>query len=65
MRWGFLNASTISEMNTGFSIKLLSGTWDSPDEILPDGSKVSAYEQAKMLRLGLEYAKESALEPVA
>ncbi len=63
MRWTFINAKTISEMNTGYTIRLVSGTWENPQEISPDGKTVSAYMQAKMLRMGLEFAKDTNLEP--
>ncbi len=63
MRWNFINATTISEMNTGFTIRLVSGTWENPQEVSPDGKTVSAYMQAKMLRMGLEFAKEANLVP--
>lgn len=63
MRWNFINANTISEMNTGFTIRLISGTWESPQEVSPDGRTVTPYMQAKMLRMGLEFARSANLVP--
>ena len=63
MRWNFVNANTISEINTGFTIRLIAGTWENPQEVAPEGKMVNAYLQAKMLRTGLEFARYANLEP--
>ena len=56
MKWIFIESNLIPEIDSGFSIRLISGTWSSPIEIRPDRTTVSIYDQARLLRLGLEYA---------
>jgi hypothetical protein len=56
MKWIFVDANLLTELNTGFSIRLISGTWSNPIEIRPDKTTVSIYDQPRLLRLGLEYA---------
>jgi hypothetical protein len=56
MKWIFVDANLLTELNTGFSIRLISGTWSNPIEIRPDKTSVSVCDQPRLLRLGLEYA---------
>jgi hypothetical protein len=56
MKWIFVDANLLTELTTGFSIRLISGTWSTPIEIRPDKTTVSIYDQPRLLRLGLEYA---------
>jgi hypothetical protein len=65
MKWIFIEANLLTELNTGFSIRLISGTWSSPIEIRPDKTTVSIYDQARLLRLGLEYANSDRKDQVA
>jgi hypothetical protein len=57
MKWIFITTNLLTELDTGFSIRLISGTWSSPIEIRPDKTTVNIDDQARLLRLGLEYAK--------
>ena len=65
MKWIFTEANLLTELNTGFSIRLISGTCSSPIEIRPDKTTVSIYDQARLLRLGLEYANSDRKDQVA
>ncbi len=56
MIWNFVDANLLTELNTGFSIRLISGTWSNPIEIRPDKTTVSIYDQPRLLSLGFEYA---------
>jgi len=59
MQWIFISSSIITEVETGFTVRLNSGTWSEPRDVTPDKTNISAYDQAKLLRLGLEFARES------
>ena len=59
MQWKFISSSIITEIETGFTVRLNSGTWSEPRDVAPDNTHISAYDQAKLLRLGLEFARES------
>lgn len=59
MEWILSTELTIEDTKTGFVIYLLSGSWSDPANLktkAPDD--MTAQEQAKYLRLGLEFAKE-------
>jgi hypothetical protein len=56
MKWSFITPNLITELDTEFAIRLISGTWSTPIEIRPDKTTVSIYDQPRLLRLGLEYA---------
>lgn len=56
MKWIFISTDVLTELDSGFTIRLLAGTWASPIEIRPDKTTVKATEQARLLRLGLAYA---------
>ena len=59
MEWILSTEYTIEETKTGFVITLLSGSWLEPDSLktkAPD--EMTVQEQAKCLRLGLEFSKE-------
>jgi len=58
MKWYFIQEDILTEDATGFTIRLNSGTWLEPVDITPDKSNLTAYEQAKYLRLGLAFANE-------
>jgi hypothetical protein len=60
MEWDLSCEFSITDIKTGFVIYLLSGSWLKPDRLTikaPLGMK--APDQAKYLRLGLKFAKES------
>jgi hypothetical protein len=65
MKWIFIEANLLTELDTGFTIRLISGTWSNPIEIGPDKITVSIYDQARLLRLGLEYANSDRKDHVA
>jgi hypothetical protein len=65
MKWIFIEANLLTELDTGFTIRLISGTWSNPIEIRPDKITVSIYDQARLLRLGLEYANSDRKDQVA
>lgn len=59
MNWIFSTDYTLEETKTGFVICLLSGSWLGPADLkisVPDN--MTAHEQVKHLRLGLEFANE-------
>ena len=61
MQWTIIDKDTLLEQETGFTIYLLSGTWSQLKEVRPCSPKhISATEQAKLLRYGLEYAEAQA-----
>ena len=60
MEWYFIDKKIITEKLTGYTIRLNEGTWGEPLDITPDKANLSAYEQARLLRLGLEFARASA-----
>ena len=65
MRWIFIDSSLLTEVDSGFSVRLISGTWSDPIEIKPDKTTVDACDQARLLRLGLEYASNYQLNKIA
>lgn len=65
MEWIFIESKIITELNTGFSIRLIAGNWLDPIEIRPDTTTVSVYDQARLLRLGLEFAIKASAKKVA
>ena len=65
MKWIFIGANLLTELDTGFTIGLIFGTWSNPIEIRPDKITVSIYDQARLLRLGLEYANSDRKDQVA
>jgi hypothetical protein len=56
MKWIFITPNLVTELDTEFAIRLISGTWSNPIEIRPDKTMISIYDQARLLRLGLEFA---------
>ncbi len=62
MNWFFTDYRIIIEENTGFTVRLIAGTWASPEEVQPNKTSLNANEQARLLRLGLEYARAASLE---
>jgi hypothetical protein len=65
MKWIFIEASLLTELDTGFTIGLIFGIWSNPIEIRPDKITVSIYDQERLLRLGLEYANSDRKDQVA
>jgi hypothetical protein len=65
MKWIFIESNLITELDSGFSIRLISGTWVNPIEIRPDKTTVSSYDQARLLRLGLEYVNRDQKDQMA
>ncbi len=57
MKWSFVTPHILTELDTGFTIRLIARTWSNPVEIKPDKTTVSIYDQARLLRLQLEYAE--------
>ena len=59
MDWRFIDTNTLEEFNTGYVIRLHSGTWFHPKEIQPTAPKnMSFLRQAELLRCGMEYVTE-------
>jgi hypothetical protein len=59
MDWRFVNSHIIKDVETGYTIQLLGGTWFSPKEIRPIAPQgMDFFQQASMLRCGLEYVSE-------
>jgi hypothetical protein len=56
MKWIFITPNLVTELDTELAIRLISGTWSNPIEIRPDKTMISIYDQARLLRLGLEFA---------
>ncbi len=59
MHWVFADDSTLVESVSGFVIHLMSGTWESVEDVIPetpDDDSLSILEQAKLLREGLRFA---------
>jgi hypothetical protein len=56
MKWIFITPNLMTELDTGFAIRLISGTWSNPIDIRPDITTIGIYDQARLLRLGLEFA---------
>ncbi|MFT6390198.1 MAG: hypothetical protein ACJAUP_003599 [Cellvibrionaceae bacterium] len=65
MQWFFIDKNILIEEMSRFTIQLNAGTWREPQDITPNKTNSSAYEQAKLLRLGLEFAKEALAIKVA
>jgi hypothetical protein len=65
MKWIFIEANLLTELDTGFNIRLISGTWSNPIEVRLDKITVSIYDQARLLRLGLEYENSDRKDQVA
>ncbi len=62
MNWFFTDYRIIIEEDTGFTVRLISGTWANPEEVQPNKTDLNTYDQARLLRLGLEYARAASLE---
>ena len=62
MEWYFIDNFTLTEKNTNFTIRLLSGSWGYPESISPDSINLPAATQAKLIRLGLDFASNADLE---
>jgi len=65
MDWYFIDKSIVTEKVTGYTIRLNEGTWTEPLDITPDKVNLSPYEQARLLRLGLEFARKSVFAKTA
>ena len=64
MDWRFINSNTLEESQTGYTIRLVSGTWFHPKEISPVCPKgIDFLKQAQLLRCGLAYVNELCAEP--
>ncbi len=61
MKWLFIDTTILTEQETGFTIRLNAGTWEFPMDITPDHSTISFQEQARLIKLGLKYAKEASM----
>lgn len=59
MQWFFIDESTLVEDETNFTIRLESGTWREPEEIIPQQTYISIADQVRLIRKGLEFAKEA------
>ncbi|MFT7389476.1 MAG: hypothetical protein ACI8VC_002743 [Candidatus Endobugula sp.] len=59
MDWRFIDNDTLQEHETGYVIRLLSGTWFNPKEMRPIiNVDMSFLMQAQLLRCGLAYVNE-------
>jgi hypothetical protein len=65
MQWHFIDSDIITDSDTGYTIRLNAGTWREPLDITPDKASLTACDQARLLRLGLEFAKESLTTKIA
>ncbi len=59
MQWFFIDTHTITEDNTAFTIRLNEGSWREPMDVTPESVDLSPYEQARLLREGLEFARQA------
>jgi hypothetical protein len=58
MIWQFIDTNTLQEMETGYSIYLVSGTWFHPQKIKPiSPPDIPFPKQIKLLRSGLSHIK--------
>jgi hypothetical protein len=57
MNWTFIDLNILTDLDTGFTIRLLDGTWQEPQSISYDQAHFTPLEQARYLRLGLEFAR--------
>lgn len=58
MRWIFVGQTVLEEMDSGYAIALISGSWADPCEVKPIFTGGFDFAtQARMLREGLDYAK--------
>lgn len=56
MNWVIADQNTLKELETGFAVKLVEGTWFHPRHIYPvSPPHLDFLTQARLLRLGLEY----------
>jgi hypothetical protein len=63
MHWQFAGTTIVIHCKTGFCIKLISGSWDIPENITPSSPQgMCIFQQAQLLRAGLEYAEQHAFE---
>jgi hypothetical protein len=59
MDWRFIDNDTLQEHETGYVMRLLSGTWFNPKEMRPIiNVDMSFLMQAQLLRCGLAYVNE-------
>ena len=65
MEWYFKSKNVVCDYKTGFTIHLSKGTWRQPQNITPESSNLTPYQQARLLRHGMEYAKQNADELIA
>lgn len=66
MNWVIHDQNTLKELDTGFVIKLIEGTWFHPRDIYPIAPPgMGTIEQARMLRLGLKYIETLSTEQLA
>ena len=63
MDWDFSQADILQEYATGYKIMLVAGDWSNPRELRPvSPHSISAFDQARYLRLGLDFTKRHASE---
>jgi len=63
MYWDFSEVDALQEYDTGYKIILVAGDWSNPRELRPVSPlNISSYDQARYLRLGLDFAKRHASE---
>lgn len=56
MNWVIADQNTLKELESGFIVKLVEGTWFHPRDVYPvSPPNMDTVMQAKMLRLGLKY----------
>lgn len=61
MRWQFIDNSTLEDIESGFKIILLDGTWNRPGRLKSETPEhVSYSEQLKLTKSGLRYIKSMA-----
>ena len=63
LEWFFVDNNTIREKSSGYTLRLIKGTWADPEEIQPEAPKDSKnIRQAELLRRGLEFAYDRETE---
>jgi len=59
MQWFFIDNKTLVEDKTSFMIRLDAGTWREPKEITPQKTNLPISAQVRLIREGLEFAREA------
>ncbi len=56
MNWRFTDCNTLVEITSGYTIRLMSGTWFHPGQLKPESPRhIDFSQQMKLLRSGLKH----------